>query len=485
MCVQDSTAWTFLSTYESFATDDYSTPYTHRCIGNCVQRWGTNMCTMTWTGDQTTCIQKQTEETRTLRYRTQYNKACKSSCDDFGGYGYQWCALSDTDWGKCSRNIALKANRTHESSNQYTTCVDECAKRDYKYYWCNVANNKWDYCDPDAITHTFDYPTEDGSVCASRCKLYNSDEQPFCYTVEGNWERCFLNPTYDDILNEISINLHEQCPFGEYDQNMTGYTIYGLLPSHHPRKRAADDANENELYFDCDADVQFVANRHRANNPTVTIRYMDPQDIITRDRNPILSYTVLPTLTYFSGQIPRIDLPLVVEALITTHTLAPIGERDRFPNRVDRNYNGMDRNLYHLNYDERGHILASRLGGPMETFNVFPQPWETNRGSNSMWFGLEEDLDRFIRGHDDRYALFTAVLSYATDDDHVLVHRPNAIMLRVRAYANGQMVHIDKDNFGKKVTKKRPNKMENMYFSNHPDHKNVRTTTHLPPRPIA
>lgn len=205
---------------------------------------------------------------------------------------------------------------------------------------------------------------------------------------------------------------------------------------------------------------------HRANNPTVVLRHADPKNMITADRNPILSYTLLLTTSYFADDTNPLDLPLVVRALITNNTLPPRGQRDAFTNRVDANYNGMDRNLQHVNYDERSHILGSRLGGPMETFNVFPQSWRMNRGRNSMWYGLGVELDQFLRNHADRYALFTAVLSYATDDNHVLVHRPTAIMLRVQAFANGRMVHLD----GTPITSIRPNTMENMYFSNDPNH---------------
>lgn len=94
------------------------------------------------------------------------------------------------------------------------------------------------------------------------------------------------------------------------------------------------------------------------------------------------------------------------------------------------------------------------------------------RGRNSLWYGLEADLDAFLRNHRDRYARFTAVLSYPTDDYHILVHRPTAVMLRVRLYQfnassnSYDQVHLD----GRPVDNLHINQLDNVFFSNDPDH---------------
>lgn len=189
---------------------------TNRCIGNCVEKWGQFKCTTTWSGSEATCV---TTTVATRRYRTETNQECISDCDTFGNK-YQWCTTSNSEWGKCSRNIGLQANRTHGTNNRYITCADKCTKDGSSSARCGVIGDRLEDCDQDDITHTFNYPTEGGSVCATRCKLYGFVS--FCYTSTGTWDKCFLNPSYDGILNIIDSNLKQYCPFGEYEHSGSG-----------------------------------------------------------------------------------------------------------------------------------------------------------------------------------------------------------------------------------------------------------------------
>lgn len=229
--------------------------------------------------------------------------------------------------------------------------------------------------------------------------------------------------------------------------------------TNHVWKRAADDHSKNELYFECDSTYDTVMRRHPGRNPTAVVRQPIPTNMITTNPNPILSYATFQTFSYHGNK--RVDLPLAVDALITMHTLLAV--RGAFTSDVHNNYDRMGRLL---SYDERGHILASRLGGPMETYNVFPQSWLMNRGRGSMWFSLETDIDAFLRNNPNRYVRFSAVLSYPTDNNHVLMHRPSAILLRVRAFNNGVQVNLSN---GTPVTAQNPNTTENIYLSNDPN----------------
>lgn len=372
--------YSFYSSIEAVLLNDR----TQLCIGDCYERNGQHLCASTWSGSEDRCV---SIFNKTKHFRTETNNKCISNCANFENYGHEWCAVSRSKWGRCSRRLALVATRTHATQNKFKTCADNCEKKGgTSYTWCRVHDGNWEYCSPDDMTHSFDYPTYSGSQCVTRCQLYKENNgDPYCYNSDNTWEQCFLNPTYVEELGRIAINLERHCPMYQYEsQNNLQLCkkrrfrreLYNATTR---IKRAPDDETENELYFNCDADVGVVALLHRSNNPTVTLRTFDATNPITMDTNPILSYTVLPTISYFSDPPIDVDLPLVLDALLTHYTLAPAGVRDAFTTRVNNNYNGVDRNLQSSNYDERGHILASRLGGPMETFNIFPQPWRANR----------------------------------------------------------------------------------------------------------
>uniref|UniRef100_A0A2A4JHT9 Type VII secretion system protein EssD-like domain-containing protein n=1 Tax=Heliothis virescens TaxID=7102 RepID=A0A2A4JHT9_HELVI len=436
------TSWTFESTMEAY------TAYVHNpgiCLGNCIY----SVCTYDWHAHETECIKTSIS---TKKYRTLDNELCTSNCGNFDGKSYQWCAIGTNYWGYCSRLIARTATESYRTHSEYISCSDECATRGYNYYWCHAVVGKWQHCYPEKKILVFNYRTKDYKECKTPCEIYKKKDLPYCYDSSGTWQQCFLNPAYQNTINEIDENLRRFCKPG-------GFFEEGYRLCHLKTKRTI-----TEFDLTCTLDVDAVASRHEDNNPTVSARPWSSLHPITNDANPIYSYTVFPVTRAFGEN--QLNLPLVVRAVITTNTLLPVGaRRPGFTSEVTRYYRDMDIITGTSNNDERGHIIASRLGGPMETYNIFPQSWRHNRGSGSKWFRMEANLDTFIRGHDDRHAEFTAVLSYSTDPNNNIVTRPTAVGVRIRLYIGGVLSDFD----GNRLSSTTENPYENMYFSNDPD----------------
>uniref|UniRef100_A0A2A4JJ81 Type VII secretion system protein EssD-like domain-containing protein n=1 Tax=Heliothis virescens TaxID=7102 RepID=A0A2A4JJ81_HELVI len=435
-------SWTFKSSFEAYTINMH---HPGICLGNCIQ----DRCTYDWQAHETPC---RGTSIPTLKYRTIDNELCTSNCGNFNDESYQWCAISTNDWGYCSRLIAKTATESYRTHDDYVSCSDECATRGYSYYWCHTIVDKWQRCYPEQKILVFNYRTKDNEECKTPCEIYKENDLPYCYDSSGTWQQCFLNPAYQSTINEIDENLRRYCKPG-------GFFEEGYRLCHLKTKRTI-----TEFDLTCTLDVDAVASRHEDNNPTVSVRPWSSLHPITNDADPIYSYTVFPFTRAFGEN--QINLPLVVRAVITTNTLLPVGaRRPGFTSEVTRYYRDMDIITGTSNNDERGHIIASRLGGPMETYNIFPQSWRHNRGSGSKWFRMEANLDTFIRGHDDRHAEFTAVLSYSTDPNNNIVTRPTAIGVRIRLYIGGVLSDFD----GSRLSSTTENPYENMYFSNDPD----------------
>ncbi|XP_063893098.1 uncharacterized protein LOC135117588 [Helicoverpa armigera] len=438
-CLETAQLWTFESRLEAY------TVYIHNpgiCLGNCIQ----GMCTYDWHAHETECMMTSIS---TKKYRTLDNELCTSNCGNFNGKSYQWCAIGTNYWGYCSRLIARTATESYRTHNDYVSCSDACATRGYSYYWCHAVVDKWQKCYPEKKILLINYRTKDYKECKTPCEIYKTSDLPYCYDSSGTWQQCFLNPAYQNTLDEIDQDFTRLCrPGGSLCRTDTickRQIINALDPT-------------------CPIDVEAVASRHEDNNPTVLVRQWSSQNPITADTDPIYSYTVFPVPRPFGED--QLNLPLVVRAVITTNTLLPVGAgRQRFTSEVMRYYRDMDIITGTSNNDERGHIVASRLGGPMETYNIFPQSWRHNRGGGSRWFRMEASLDTFIRGHVNRHAVFTAVLSYSTDLNNNPVRRPNAIAVRIRLYVSGVLSDSD----GNPLASARDNPYENMYFSNDPN----------------
>lgn len=435
--------YSYLSTYEAF----YNTNDGHGiCLGNCKEDGGLKKCVYDWSAHEIAC--KETS-TVTKRYRTINNVLCYSNCDYFN-YPYQWCVTNITkiEWDYCNRNIATKGTPTYRTNDKYISCTDSCWKRSSYYDWCHTLSS-WHYCDPDKKILLFDYRTEDDTICATPCELY-TDNIAYCYDKNEKWKKCYLNPEYEGTLNLYNNNIESNCRPGDYTLN--GYV--NCKKNKHKRY---------SQFTQCNLNVENIARDYERNNPTVTVRAIDPDNIISLDNNPVLSYTVFPIHSYFGND--QVNLPLVIRAIITTHTLRNAGERENFRAEINRHFNNMGPILNHVNYDERGHIIGSRLGGPTETYNIFPQSWNHNRGRMSRWQYMEADLDNFVRNYPNRYAEYTAIMSYGTNNNGNLIYRPTGIGLRIRLYDNGRLVDMRGNHISYST-----NSLENMYYTNDPDY---------------
>ncbi|CCU56343.1 unknown similar to AMEV109 [Mythimna separata entomopoxvirus 'L'] len=436
-------SYSYLSTFEAYIIGG-----NNLCMGNCLPTSiGEKRCVNSYNGHELEC---KTTSIVTKKYRTITNVPCFSNCGYFEGELYQWCMIRNGDsWDYCNRLIATKGVISYRTNNKYISCTDECGKHGENYNWCNTIKKNWDYCDPEKKIILFNFRTENNKICVSPCEIY-TDGKAYCYDDDFEWKKCYLNPEYKTSLNIINSNTKNNNKPGEYTKN--GYKI-------------CDTKVKRDLSFTLSSlNVESIAREYEDNNPTVIVRDLDPANIITDDRDPTLSYTVLPTYSYFGND--QINLPLVVRAIITNSTLRNAGERETFNSEIHRHFNNMNPNLNHVNYDERGHIIGSRLGGPTETYNIFPQSWRHNHGRLSRWQYMESDLDNFIRGHSNRYAEYTAILSYETDSNGILNFRPTAIGLRVRLYDNGNLVNMH----GNPISSYSANTLENMYFTNDPDY---------------
>ncbi|KAI5638806.1 DNA/RNA non-specific endonuclease domain-containing protein [Phthorimaea operculella] len=255
-------------------------------------------------------------------------------------------------------------------------------------------------------------------------------------------------------IDDISDKVNQEKWIGES-------TLRGeVTRSGHRSVRAVTD-----LFFERDQKLDNILQRQATEATKTTLRREVPK-IIIADPNPIMSYTMY-------DKLGNVKLPLNIEALITTHTLSKT--YNAFDSDANNNYAQMDRNSNTPNQDERGHILASRLGGPGKEYNLFPQPWKANRGRGSMWYKLESDMDKFVRGNPNRFIRFWAAMSYGTDNNQ-LKPRPTGVMIRIRAYDNKKLVDL---HTGEQLVRTSDNMYEDVYFSNDAEH----TVQPLPAKP--
>lgn len=430
----------YLSTIEAYANYDNSL-----CLSDCLLKNNEYSCVYTWHGSQQKC---HNVSSTTKKYKTISNVICDSNCGNFQHEYYQWCVTgnNNNNWDYCNRVIATKGVEVFITDNKYVTCVDKCEKRGEDYYWCHTLKNNWEYCYPNKKKILFDYRTDDNKTCHTPCETL-ANNRAYCYDEDKSWKSCYLNPEYKQELDRIHHLLHYNLYPGFYNEN--GYKLCNRL-------------NRRAVNFEKDANIESIALIYEANNPTVTLRTSDPSNIITEDTNPVLSYTVMPTDSVGDDQL---NIPLVIRARITSYTLLNPGERKDFTPDIHKYFQRMGPLSGSSHRDERGHILASQLGGPMEAYNIFPQSWVFNRGRGSDWRYLERQLNTFLRGHLNRYAEYTAILSYTVDGNNNLINRPTAVGIRIRLYIDGILSDIT----GDRITIE-TNEMENMYFTNDPDY---------------
>lgn len=94
-------------------------------------------------------------------------------------------------------------------------------------------------------------------------------------------------------------------------------------------------------------------------------------------------------------------------------------------------------NMQPRQHDDRGHMLASRLGGTGDAWNLAPQARTLNRriGAVSVlddWYNTEENIAKFLQNNCG-YVDWDLIIEY---NDSSRPRRPSGFRLRVRAYNN-------------------------------------------------
>ena len=441
------------------------------CLGDCVN----SQCVIKYNNALAKCV--WTNSSTTPQYRTIHNEYCYSNCGYFDGQDYQWCVTSEEDgsysWDYCTRKVADKAVETVRTDNEYMSCgYTTCSKHNsYSYNWCGTIGTYWEYCNPDNKVLLIDYITIDQTECASPCEKRSSDNVAYCYDVNYSWNKCYLNPNFDYELHNLYASLlNVYNDGGTFTRN--GYKTCSSLkiiniPNRPPPPRFRIYPRETKrrhgggVTYHTRFDVEHVAQFYADHNPTVTVLNLNTDTFNVSKynfTNPIVSYTVLPVPNYMYAD--QINLPLVVNAIVTTNTIRKYKMVQRpFDNTIKRHLQHMHNNH---STDEGDFIISYALGGPIATYNVFPQAWKHKNKRLSLTDTIESFLSHSYTGLN-LHVKITAVLLYKMDGPR-LVNRPTGIMMRVRLMDEGRLVNV----FGERI---RPaeNSMENMYFSNDPD----------------
>nr|AXS01153.1 ORF133 [Spodoptera frugiperda granulovirus] len=436
------TSLTYLSSYEAYINDGRGL-----CLGDCVR----SRCVYKYNGALAPCT--FTDNKPTYRFRTIDNEMCYSNCGFFNHESYQWCVVTVSNgysWNYCNRYTALKAVETVRTDNSYMTCgYTTCGKhKRFSYNWCGTIGTYWEYCKPDNKALLIEYPTALYTKCASPCEIKSSDNVAYCYDENYTWTKCFLNPNFDYELQNLQVVLASQYKGGGT------FTIHGYktcdtfklirIPVHttkrprfkfYPYPGAPSGILRASRHYEFD--VQHVANFYSDRNPTVTLQphiNFESYNFTSNITSPIVSYTVLPVPNYMYAD--QINLPLVVRAIVTRQTLREHTAVPRpFTEPVTRHIQHM-----HSNHstDEPGFVVDYSLGGPIAPFNMFPLAWK----HRSKRLSLESMISTFLKHDAELHVKLTAVLLYRMGDDNKLVHRPTAIMMRVRLYDQDQLVNV-------------------------------------------
>ncbi len=85
---------------------------------------------------------------RVLAYTT-YGEPCLTECDSHDGRQYNWCTKMELTTNR-NRPDADHCSKERSVTSEGFTCLNECSKRAYDYYWCNH-DAGWGYCTPDYL----------------------------------------------------------------------------------------------------------------------------------------------------------------------------------------------------------------------------------------------------------------------------------------------------------------------------------------------
>ncbi len=139
----------------------------------------------------------------------------------------------------------------------------------------------------------------------------------------------------------------------------------------------------------------------------------DPQ-LLTQHPTNMDAVTSITTRDYPRRNGTRVNLVYVMRARISRNTLR---RREGYPAGIEARMIELDRRetVPTSQGDDRGHILASSLGGPRNVLNIVPQDPNLNRmyaGHRSMWYDAERLFTEMINDHPGIQIDWTLVITY-------------------------------------------------------------------------
>ena len=89
---------------------------------------------------------------------TVFGESCFDPCENRDGYDYTWChKFKESALGTWSdSDYCTSDSRTTPFGEQ---CIDRCAKRGHRYYWCHKETTLWGYCTPEHLIEQLEQNT--------------------------------------------------------------------------------------------------------------------------------------------------------------------------------------------------------------------------------------------------------------------------------------------------------------------------------------
>ena len=333
-----------------------------------------------------------------------YGKQCMSNCVPYDDYNFCYLGWGKYNWEKC--------RVTDDGQVQYFTsmvegdkplCTSSCGPYGESYQWCFTGEGGlWDKCSTRAC-----------SDCSKTKEGYK------CTTPDGNSQYCAPDPIYYKTFDDSRMLLLS---------SVGTYTVQGYFNCRQRFPRFSEDLVRED-------GVERLARSFRMlyNNTVIT-------------SGPITSIVTV-TVSPNNNEIVNKKLPLVIRATLRRQFLNNV--REPIPAFIEHQMLLMNRNPN----DERGHLLASSLGGPMHEYNFAPQTPIVNRnfGGESYWYHIEGNIRDTLSRNDVDHIDWTLVVIY---DDLMYNRRPIGFGLRYLVYNDQNVTLRDTGD---------------MYFSNDPE----------------
>jgi len=200
------------------------TRYGHLCVSDCYHRNGE-----TYTSCRTGHHLSKAWEYCSKEGVTYNGKKCVDQCQSNGDYW--WCNTADESWDYCSPpNEVTPASYTIDGQE----CVGRCDQRGKNYWWCYKSmrykrcsggageDDHWDYCSPDSKHTRYNEP------CTNSCG-HHGESYYWCRTA-NSWDYCSpkmdVNYTYSNDGGLCVGICDGKCPVLGYDGTCLGYSAY-------------------------------------------------------------------------------------------------------------------------------------------------------------------------------------------------------------------------------------------------------------------